>query len=92
MIAIEGLAGMAAWLTERLQECELSESMLPELRQSYPDVHFTWCMDDDVGCEEAALEADAFNLYLVDGRDHCLKFTTDPEAATGVVIAEVTEE
>ena len=84
---MEELAGIAAWLKER----ELSESILPELRQSYPDMHFTWCMDDDIGCEAAVLEEEGFNLYLVDGREHCLKFTTDPEAATGVVIAEVVD-
>jgi len=46
----------------------------------------------DVDYEEAALESVAFNLYLVDGREHCLRFTTESEAATGVVIAEVIEE
>lgn len=89
---MEELAGIAAWLNERLNERTLDEALLPELRKSYPEMHFTWCMDDDVGCESAALEAEAFNLYLVDGHDHCLKFTTDPESATGVVIAEVTED
>lgn len=85
---MEELAGIAAWLKDH----ELGEGLLPELRQSYPEMHFTWCMDDDVGCEAAALEEEGFNLYLVDGHDHCLKFTTDPDAATGVVIAEVTED
>ncbi len=32
---------------------------------------------------------DAFNLYLVDGREHCLKLTGDPEAATGILLAQV---
>jgi len=25
-------------------------------------------------------------LYLLDGRDHCMKITTDPDAATGLVV------
>lgn len=88
MISDEQLAGIAGWLQEHGAE----ESDLPALRQSYPDMHFTWCMDDDVCCDTAALESEAFNLYLVDGHDHCLKLTTDPSAATGVVIAHITEE
>jgi hypothetical protein len=27
------------------------------------------------------------DLYLVDGRDHCWRITTDPGFATGVVLA-----
>jgi hypothetical protein len=33
-------------------------------------------------------EAEGFNLYLVDGRAHCMRFTTDLAAATGLVLAE----
>jgi len=83
---MERLTDIASWLKEH----ELGEGCMPELRQSYPDVHFTWCMDDDIGCEEPVLEEEDFNLYLVDGNDHCLKFTRDPAAATGVVVAEIT--
>jgi hypothetical protein len=82
------LAGVAGWLQEHGAE----ESNLPALRQHYPDMHFTWCMDDDVCCDHAALESESFSLYLVDGHDHCLKLTNDPDIATGVVIAEVTED
>ena len=31
------------------------------------------------------------NVYLVDGRNHCLKLTETLEAATGLVLAEVLE-
>ena len=88
MISGEQLAGIAGWLREH----GTAEDGLPSLRQRYPEMHFTWCMDDDIGIEAAAVESEAFNLYLVDGHDHCLKFTTDADAATGVVIAEVTDE
>jgi hypothetical protein len=27
------------------------------------------------------------NLYLLDGRDHCVRVTSDPSAATGFIIA-----
>ena len=88
MISDEQLAGIASWLQENGAE----ENVLSALRQHYPEMHFTWCMDDDVGYETASLESEAFNLYLVDGRDHCLKFTTDAGIATGVVIAEITDD
>ena len=67
----------------------LDESMASQLRNDFPDYHFTWCMDDDIGSEEPLLEREGFNLYLVDGEGHCLKLTTDLARANGVVIAEV---
>lgn len=88
MISQNQLADIAGWLNAH----GASEGALPELRQRYPDMHFTWCLDDDVVCESVALEEAGFNLYLVDGSSHCLAFTTDAGAATGVVIAEVTDE
>lgn len=63
------------------------EETLKSLRESWSGLHFTYCMDDDVGALDPYLEADGFNLYLVSGRDHCITFTRDPEAATGVVVA-----
>jgi hypothetical protein len=62
------------------------------LRQSYPDIHFTYCMDDDITSGKPVLESKAFNVYLVDGREHCLCLTNDFEVATGIVLAEVIED
>jgi hypothetical protein len=67
----------------------ISEQSVQTLRAAHPDVHFTYCMDDDVGAMEPYLEAKGFNVYLVDGRDHCMKFTKSLETATGLVLAEV---
>lgn len=33
-----------------------------------------------------------FKRYLVDGSDHCLTLTSDPEVAIGVVLAWMDEE
>ena len=38
------------------------------------------------------LEGTGFNLYLVDGRQHCLRLTSDLQVATGIVLAAVLEE
>ena len=67
----------------------LSEDVVARLRGIFEGVHFTYCMDDDVYEVEPVREVQGFNLYLVDGRDHCLAFTRDNQVATGVVIAEV---
>jgi hypothetical protein len=39
----------------------------------------------------AALKREKFNLYLVNGSEHCLSLTDDPLQAIGVVLAEVDE-
>jgi len=67
----------------------LSESLIQDLRAAYPDMHFTYCMDDDIGSAEPYKETPEFNVYLVDGRDHCMALTNDLSTATGIVLAEV---
>lgn len=85
MIAAETIAGIAA----ELENTGLSEQVLAVLRTGHPDIHFTYCMDDDVGEREPYLSHPGFNIYLVDGREHCLKFTNEISHATGLVLAEV---
>jgi hypothetical protein len=77
---------------QRIQTEGVREEILSVLRQDYPDLHFTWCMDDDVGPAKAVMEATDFNLYLIDGREHCLCLTNDADVATGVVVAEIIED
>lgn len=67
----------------------LESGTVDELRSRFPDIHFTYCMDDDVYAASPVLEGDSFNLYLIDSRSHCLAFTQDSEIATGIVVAEV---
>ena len=59
-----------------------------QLRINFPEIHFTYCMDDDVVAAAPVYEDAAFNLYLIDSRNHCLCFTQDMAVATGVVLAE----
>jgi len=70
----------------------LNENTIGGLRKEFPDIHFTYCYDDDIMDSMPLQEFDDFNLYLVDGNEHCLKFTSNIDAATGVVIAEVVTE
>lgn len=46
-------------------------------------------MDDDLPNNVPVIENAAFNLYLIDGREHCLCLTNDYDVATGIVVAEI---
>lgn len=70
----------------------LDDSAVSKLRESWPGIHFTYCSDDDVVGPKPVRESEGFNIYLVDGREHCLKFTSDLQSATGLVLAEVEED
>lgn len=60
------------------------------LRDAFPDIHFTYCLDDDIGAGiDPFREADGFNIYLINGSEHCISFTRSLEAATGLVLAEI---
>lgn len=87
MISSEQLQRIAATVRSR----ELNETVVGELRTEYPGIHFTYCMEDDIPNHEPMLECDGFNMYLVDGREHCLCLTRNYEHASGIVIAEVLE-
>jgi hypothetical protein len=76
-------------IVARVESGEIDEACVSKLRSEFSGLHFTWCMDDDIGTEEPLLEHERFNLYLVNGEGHCLKLTTDLAVANGVVIAEV---
>lgn len=71
-----------------LQREGVNERAVSGLRRAYTDMHFTYCLEDDIGEMTPFTEADEYNLYLIDGHDHCLSFTRDQEKATGLVIAE----
>jgi hypothetical protein len=70
----------------------LNESSVSDIRIRWPEIHFTFCSDDDVCGPSAIRESDGFSIYLIDGRDHCLSFTSNPEIATGLVLAEHEED
>lgn len=79
-------------IASELENCGLSEQTLAALRASHPKIHFTYCLDDDVGAVQPYSTRTGFNIYLVDGREHCLKFTGELAHATGLVLAEIIED
>jgi hypothetical protein len=71
----------------------LDDDTLVQLKQSWPDLRFTLCNDDDMPARmKPAVASDKFNLYLISGSEHCLSLTDDPLTAIGVVVALVDEE
>ena len=79
-------------VTVVVERAGLNEQTLSVLRKIFTDMHLTCCMDDQIGIEEPVRRAAGFNIYLVDGQGHCMRFTNDADAATGLVLAEVEDE
>jgi hypothetical protein len=79
-------------LAARISAQPLNETLISQVRAEFPGIHFTYCMDDDIPNNDPVLTNPNFNLYLVDGREHCLCLTNNFDHATGIVIAEVIEE
>lgn len=60
---------------------------LGDFRKNFPGLSLTRCDAQDMSGEAAFREYAKYELYLVDGRDHCWRITDDPAAATGIVVA-----
>ena len=79
-------------IAEKIDTLGVDEATVSALRQEYQPIHFTYCMDDDLPNNEPVIEKAAFNLYLIDGREHCLCLTNNYDVATGIVVAEIIPE
>jgi hypothetical protein len=68
----------------------LNDASLITLKQRWPNLRFTLCNDDDIPARlPATVKREKFNLYLVNGSEHCLSLTDNPLHAIGVILAEV---
>ncbi len=68
----------------------LSDATLQSLRKAWPDLHLTLCSDNDIPARLApAVENRQFSLYLVSNAEHCVAFTSQLDAASGVVLAAI---
>lgn len=78
------LDGILAAVAPQLPHEELAR----RLRAAFPGVHVTVCGEDDIPPRlPCAAENALCYLYYVDAGEHCLKLTTDADAATGVAVA-----
>ncbi len=76
-------------IAEKINGNGLDETTVSVLRSAYSELHFTHCNDDDIPNNEPVLEQETYNLYLVDGREHCMCLTDNIDNATGIVVAEI---
>lgn len=61
---------------------------LADLRRRFPNLSLTRCDAADLDAEPPFRAHRRFDLYLVDGMDHCWHLTSDPSRATGIVVVE----
>lgn len=60
-----------------------------DLRRRFPHLSWTRCDASDVA-EAPFRSSSRFDLLLVDSADHCVRITSDPVRATGIVLARRT--
>jgi hypothetical protein len=58
------------------------------VRQAFPNLSLTRCDASDMDTETPVLETSAFNVYLLDTSEHCVRITRNPAAATGLIVAD----
>lgn len=93
MIANEMLERVAGSVADCSATQADTAGLAASLRLQFPNVHFTVCSDDDMPANlKPAFEKPPVRLYYVDANEHCLKLTTDAEAASGIVVAYYDED
>jgi hypothetical protein len=76
-----------AAIEEFLAAAEADAAAISELRKRFPGLSLSRRDANDVAYETPFRSFARCNLYLLDGRDHCWKITSDPGSATGFVLA-----
>ncbi|UEN99456.1 hypothetical protein A9R16_013665 [Acidiferrobacter thiooxydans] len=61
--------------------------LLPALRRDFPGLAFVRCDASDMAASRPFRVTPTADVYLIDGRDHCVSLTSDLGAATGILIA-----
>ena len=63
------------------------QAAVSALRQVAPGLTAMRCDKTDIQDETPFRSYEKCDLFLIDGRDHCVKITSDPSIATGLVVA-----
>jgi hypothetical protein len=84
-IAVETLNEVAESLADFHK---LTNNPLPMLKECFPDLSFVRISAADIP-EPPYRALPDYNLYLLDGREHCVQLTNDPANATAVVVAHL---
>ncbi|PWB83298.1 MAG: hypothetical protein C3F11_07330 [Methylocystaceae bacterium] len=70
-----------------LETAAADHAAVSGLRRLAPGLTATRCDTTDVRDETPFRSYAKVDLFLLDGRDHCVKITSDPSVATGVILA-----
>ncbi len=62
-------------------------SAVAHLRKKLPRLSWTRCDASDVS-ETPYRSFPRFDVHLIDAADHCVRITTEPEHATGLIVAD----
>jgi hypothetical protein len=77
-----------AQIRELLETDQPVSARIGSIRAAFPKISLTRCDASDMDTETPALEFGNFNVFLIDTSEHCVRITTNPASATGVIIAE----
>lgn len=70
-----------------IQFHQLSNNPIPMLKNCFPEMSFLRMSASDF--DEAPFRSLAnYDLFLLDGREHCVQLTNDLSVATAVVVAQ----
>jgi hypothetical protein len=81
-------ADTLAQVQSLLEASGTTSERIASLRQAFPGVSLTCCDASDMDTETAVLEIDRYQVYLIDTSEHCVRITTQVQAATGLIVAE----
>lgn len=70
-----------------LAALDMDAGTFAELRRRFPNLSWTRCDASDV-IEAPFRTFGRFDVHLLSNADHCARITSDPAAATGVVLAQ----
>lgn len=60
---------------------------LPDLRRELAGIPVTRCDAEDMRGETPYRSLSAFDLFLVDASNHCWRLVSDPDEASGFIVA-----
>ncbi|POF33872.1 DUF6129 family protein [Roseibium marinum] len=75
-----------AEIGKELTAAGVDGALFATLRGRFPHLSWTRCDASDV-VEEPFQTIGGFDLHLIDTRDHCVHIVSDPEHATGIILA-----
>ncbi len=79
-------------IADEIGRAGLTEESVTRVRLKHSSRRITHCFDDDVINAKPVLSLVGFNIYLVGGDEHCLRLTNDYGFATGIVLAELSDD